>query len=406
MIRFRHHRQVLTVLVAFSVLVARSDYARATDTVLIRAKHVITLEGKTLEPGAILIEAGKITAVAESIDAAGARVVEADWVMPGLVNAATSLGISGGSSEISSEVTPDFDTASAIDIHSRDFLEALDDGITTAHVLPGTQSVFSGYTCIVKTSGQGSNASEPFVLVPEHGLAIALCSDPTSRNQARNRPESIFMRQPTNRMGVMWILRSSFQKAQDNRLTPDLTAKTSPILQRALRGELPLFTVSRSQVDIESCFKLQDEFGLKSTIVGGDEAYRILDTLSKRKPTLIFTGLATGSSLRALRGPEGTERRWNVAGPLQTADIPFCLAGENLLDQMRFAVRFGLERQSALESVTIEPAKILKLDPQIGSIAVGKDADLIAFQGDPLEFTSPIVWTMVQGHERVTQTSR
>ena len=149
------------------------------DGILIRAKHVLTMEGKILEPGSVLVRDGKIAVVAEGIDAQDVKVVDTDWLMPGLVNAATSLGIAGGTSEISSEVTPDFETAAAIDFQSLDLLEAIDEGITTAHVLPGTQSVFSGYSAIIKTSGSGANHSMPRILLPHHGLTVALSSDPT-----------------------------------------------------------------------------------------------------------------------------------------------------------------------------------------------------------------------------------
>lgn len=369
----------------------------AADSILIRAQHVILGTGETLEPGCVLVRDGKIVAVGATLDSPEAKVIETNWVMPGMIHAAAGLGISGGESEISSEVTPDFDTATAVDLRDRAFREALNDGITTTHIIPGTQSVFSGFSCVLKTAGAGPDGDQPYVVQPQLGLVIAMCSDPTLRNQARNRPDTIFMRQPTNRMGVLWILRNHLHRAKSDVLAPDMTQETQHILKRALDGSLPVFSVSRKEVDIQSCFQLQDEFGIQPIIVGGDEAYRILDDIKAHKPTIVFTELTTGTDTRSLRGTEGTQRRWNIAGQLADAEVSFCLAGDSLLDQLRFAHRFGLDRGIAIESVTRRPASLLRQSDRIGSLEPNKDADMVAFDGDPLEFTSSIQWIMVDG---------
>lgn len=394
-------RHGLVMLFTSIALLSSLEYGElglyADELVLIRAKHVITGDGTTLSPGAVLVEKGKITVVAESIETDGAKVVEADWVMPGLVNAATNYGISGGTSEMSLEVAADFKTALSIDSTSRDFQEALDQGVTTAHILPGTECVIGGCSCIVKTTGGGSSGAAPIVMVEQHGLGIALSSDPTSRNQARGRPDTVFMRQPTNRMGVVWILRSTMHEAKNDGASPYLSEENRSIVLDALEGKMPIFSTSRKDVDIRTLFTLEDEFGIRPIVVGGAETYRIIDAIRERKPTIIFTDMTIGARASSLRGEEGTAKRWNIAGQLAQDGIDFCLAGKNLMDQARFSSRFGLSREQAIAAVTLQPAKILKVDQQVGSIAVNKDADLVAFQGDPLEFTSGIQWIMVNG---------
>lgn len=110
---------------------------------------------------------------------------------------------------------------------------------------------------------------------------------------------------------------------------------------------LPLYSVSRTEVDIQSCFTLQNEFGVRPIIVGGDEAYRLIDTVVERKPEIIFTGLATSSRVGGLRGEEGTARRWNVLGQLDAAGATYCLAGDQLLEQARFASIWAEPRRGA-----------------------------------------------------------
>jgi hypothetical protein len=249
----------------------------------------------------------------------------------------------------------------------------------------------------VKTTGGGDDGMAPKMLVEQQGLGIALSSDPTERNQARGRPDTVFMRQPTNRMGVVWILRSTFQAAKTEGDSPYLSDENRKIVVAALEGKLPIYSTSRKDVDIRSLFTLEDEFGIKPIIVGGAETFRIFDSLRERKPTVIFTDLTVGARASSVRGPEGTERRWNLAGQLAHDGVSFCVAGDNMLDQARFACRFGLSRDMAIASITTQPAKVLRLDQQIGSLAVNKDADILAFNGDPMEFTSSIQWVMVNG---------
>lgn len=385
---------------------ASATASEGGDPVLVKAKHLVLGTGETISPGAVLIENGKFKLIAGEIETKDIKTVEADWVMPGLVNAAASYGISGGTSEISTEVAPDFYTSFSLNPNSRDFREAIDEGITTAHLLPGTQSVIAGCSSIVKVSGGGSDANKPSLVMEKHGLTIALSSDPTSRNQARGRPDSIFMRQPTNRMGVVWILRSALHKTQNEQPASFLTPENRAIIASAMKGDLPIYSVSRKDVDIRSTFTLQDEFGVRPIIVGGDEAYRIIAEVVDRKPTIIYTDLTSRSSSSGLRGPEGTERRWNVASQFAKEGIEFCLAGSDLLDQARFATRFGLDRNQALTSITLSPAKILKVEQQVGSIENNKDADLIAFNGDPLEFTSAMQWVMVNGKIHSTESEK
>jgi hypothetical protein len=205
------------------------------------------------------------------------------------------------------------------------------------------------------------------------------------------------MRQPTNRMGVMWILRSTFHRAQQNTDSPGVSPYAMKIIGQAMRQEMPIFTISRTEVDLRSNFELQDEFGVQPILVGGEEAYRTLDVLKERKSRVILSTTAIGADSRSLIGPERTKLRWNVAGLLSQEEIQFCLAGDQLLDQARFAVRYGLDREQAIQSVTAIPAQMLNIQGQVGKIAVGLDADILAFTGDPLEFTSGLEWIMVDG---------
>ncbi|HBE69695.1 MAG TPA: hypothetical protein DDW52_16235 [Planctomycetaceae bacterium] len=382
----------LTVVLAIGAVSSRR---LAAETVLVKAETVHTVDGDVLSPGQVLIKDGKIAAVAGEItDAGDAKVIEVAALMPGIVNASSRAGLRGGGAEVSREVTPEFNTARAIDWRAREFAEARDQGVTTLQILPETQSVFSGFACVVKSAAE----SESRMVNPRRGVVIAVCSDPTSRNRSRSRPDSIYVRQPTNRMGVVWIIRSTLHRTQQGQASDALAPQTTEILSGVLDGTYPVLSVSRMDYDVRSALKLGETFGFVPTIYGGDEVYRMVDEFKASGAPLVYTALTTNASGRSLRGSEGSQLRWNVPGKLNEAGVNFCLGGENLLDQARFAVRFGLPRDAALEAITLRPAKIMSLEKRIGSISVGKDADLVGLSGDPLQPTTSVVWTMVGGN--------
>jgi imidazolonepropionase-like amidohydrolase len=225
------------------------------------------------------------------------------------------------------------------------------------------------------------------VVKADNALIITMASDPASGNTARNRPDTIYVRQPTNRMGVIWILRSEFGRAKAS------TAPPSAPLREALAGKRPVVCVSRVDHDILSALRLAKEHDLPLTIAGGQEAYKTADALAAAKASVLLGKLTTAPGA----GPEGSETVFNAAGLLHDAGVPVALTGGQLLDQARFAARFGLPADAALASITAVPAKLLGVDKRVGTIAAGLDADLVALTGDPLDLTSAVRWTMCDG---------
>jgi len=367
-------------------------------TILIHADVVHLGDGTTLQPGMVLVVDGKIHKVAAQIESATeTQVLRVPELTPGFVDAASSVGIAGGAGEVTSEVTPDFVIADALDFQDPNLARQIDLGITTIHVTPNTDNVIAGFSGLLKTGG-----ATPTWLERESGLFLSMCNDPTGRNSSRSRPDSLYVRQPTNRMGVVWILRSRLHAAQHaaqnagedgaagaNRQS---SAATAQALSELVQGKTKTFAVSRTAYDIETLYRIANEFSIHPILVGGDEAYKVIGLLKQENASLIFTALSTQSV-----GAEQTELRWSTPMMLAKANVPFALAGDELLNQARLAHRFGLERGAALAAITSQPAKILGFEKRIGKIAEGLDADLVAFQGDPLQVTSAIEWVMVDG---------
>jgi imidazolonepropionase-like amidohydrolase len=372
---------MLTVA-AFAALAAPA----VADDIVIKAAKVYTMTGPPLAPGMVLVRDGKIADVASDIAApAGAKVTDLGQgsLMPGLVDAHTTLGVDGGTAEQTTEVTPTFRVLDAVDWSARAFREARSEGTTTVSLVPGTDNVFAGLSSVLKTAGERGKR----LVKADNALVITAASDPASGNSARNRPDSIYARQPTNRMGVIWILRSEFGRAKSS-----TAAQTAP-LREALAGKKPVICVSRVDCDLSAALRLQKDYSLSLAIAGGQEAYKLADEIAAAKTPVLLGRLSTNPG----NGPEGSETIYNTAGILHEAGVTFALTGGQLLDQARFAARFGLPRDAALASITSVPAKILGVEGRVGTIAAGRDADLVALSGDPLDLTSAVLWTMCDG---------
>jgi imidazolonepropionase-like amidohydrolase len=172
-----------TILKIFSLIALLLPIAPIrADDLLIRAAKVYTMTDPPLVPGAVLVSNGKIVQVGAKLTTpAGAKVVDlgSGVLMPGLVDAYSSAGIAGSPAEITKEITPDYRVLTAVDWRSRAFREALAEGTTCLGLAPGTDGVFAGLSCAVKTAGTQR------VLQRETGLLITVASDPASGNSAR-----------------------------------------------------------------------------------------------------------------------------------------------------------------------------------------------------------------------------
>lgn len=370
-------------------VLAEMPFAVGEDGTLYKADKVYTMEGEPLSPGQVLVVDGKIKSVGKTIELAGANptVVElgaGSVLMPGLVDPYSQTGLGkDGSDESTREITPNFKAIDSVDWDKPALLRQLEQGTTTMCVCPGTQNVFAGIAAIVKTAEHGTA-----ILNNDGPLLASLCADPTSQNRSRSRPDTIFVRQPTNRMGVVWILRKTFDKAKRSQSADKLVT-----IKESLDGKRPLMVVSRMSHDLTSVASLADEFGFSPILVGGQEAYKVKQMIAERKYPVILQRQTTGS----IFGPERSMLCWNQAGLLAEAGITFAFSGDDLLEQARFAHRHGLAKNQALAAITSTPANLLGVADNVGTIKPGKDADLIALNGEPLELTTSIRWVMVNG---------
>jgi len=381
------------------VVVGGTSLAGAED-VLIKAATVYTMQGEPLRPGAVLISDGKVARVAGSIRVpTGTQVIDLGEgaLMPGMVNGLARLGDKGGISEYTDEITPNFPVLSGVDLTDRSFTEAVRDGTTTVCLHPGNDNIVAGLSAIVKAAGDDQ---EKRIVQKGSGMLFVIGQEPANRNRSgAGANGTIYTRLPTTRMGVVWVLRETLLKAQTEK--PGEWVK----LNEALDGKLPLYVESKPYYDLTTVITLSEEFNFTPILFGADESYKVAEQLAAKKWEIILGPLTSGSGAggggggRGGRGGGGSagELNWNKAGVLHEAGIKFALSGEGMLEQVRFAVRCGLPAEAALPAVTRAPAEILGIEDRVGTIASGRDADLVALSGDPLSLTTKIRWVMVDG---------
>ena len=354
----------------------------AAAQVAVRAGTLPTVSGAPIENAVVIAGAdGRIEwvgAAAEANIPDGVDVLEAAVVTPGLV-----------------------------DEWARSY------GVTTLHTGHGPGALISGQTMIAKTRGRNV---EQAVVVPVRMLASTL-GDAVSSN---------FQSPGTSAKGIAMLrnalhgarayldqVRSAEEAAadengdndDDGNGEEDNDPKPAPqppprdlskeALGQVLDGELSLLITANTVPEIAAALRLQQEFGFELVLDSAAESYLLLDEIREAGvPVLLHPTMS--------RVQNGS---YETAATLADAGIPFAIQTgfegyvpktRVLLWEAAIAAANGLGMERALEAVTLSPARILGIDDRVGSIEVGKDADLALFDGDPFEYTSHICGVIIE----------
>ncbi|MGJ6981146.1 amidohydrolase [Aestuariimicrobium soli] len=382
--------------------------------VAITNAHVVPVVGDPFD-GTVIIENGKISSAGADLQVPdGAEVVDAAgrWLLPGLVEAHGHVGIheegiawAGNDTNEGTEINgARFRALDAIHPSDEGFRDALGGGVTSMVVKPGSANPIGGQTVALKCWGR---MVDEMVFKQPVSVKSALGENP-KRFHGQERKHL-----PSTRQGTAAVLREAFTKAQDysakkkhaesegKPFDRDLTLET---LVQVLENGLPWCQHTHRVDDIATAIRIADEFGYKLVINHGTEAHLLADLIAERNLPVIIGPLMTSRSKwevnqRSLANP-GHLARAGVQIAI-TTDAPV-IPINFLIYQVILAVKEGLDRTTALESVTINPARILGLDDRVGSIEAGKDADLALWSGDPLDIYSRVETVWVDGRQVYT----
>ncbi|MET0692818.1 MAG: amidohydrolase [Propionibacteriaceae bacterium] len=381
----------------------------AAPDVAIVGGRIIPVVGRPLDTGTVLIQGGKITAIGPDVEVPpGVTTIDAhgQWVLPGFVEAHAHVGVheegNGWAGQDTNELTDPvgarFRALDAINPADEGFRDALAGGITAAVVKPGSGNPIGGQTVAVKTWGR---------MVDEMVFAQP-CSVKSALGENPKRVYGEKKQTPSTRLGVAAVIRDAFRAAQDYQLRRDDATREgkpfernsdSEVLAAVLEGDIPWCQHTHRADDIATAIRLADEFGYRLVINHGTEGHLLGDVLAERNIPVIIGPLFTSRSkvevnLRDLRNP-GLLARAGVKIAL-TTDHPV-VPINFLIYQAILSVKEGLDRETALRSVTINPAEMLGLDDRVGSLEIGKDGDVVIWDGDPLEIMSRARTVLIEG---------
>ena len=377
--------------------------------VAITGGYVVPVAGEPIEGGTVLVQDGKIVAVGVDVEVPeGVPVVDAagGWVLPGFVEAHGHLGVheegEGWAGQDTNEMTdPNGARLRALDaINAADqgFADALSGGVTTAVVKPGSGNVIGGQTVAVKCWGR--TADEMLVRNPV-----------SVKSALGENPKRVYGEQkklPSTRQGVAAVIRDAFTKAQDYVAKRDAAEDgvferntTSEVLARVLSGELPWCQHCHRADDIATALRLAEEFGYRLIVNHGTEGHLIADVLAEREVPVIIGPLFTSRSKVEVR-----QRSLRNPGILARAGVQIAITTDHpvvpihfLVHQVTLAVKEGLDPRVGLESITVNPARIMGLDDRVGSLTPGLDGDVVIWSGDPLDVMSRALKVFVEGRE-------
>jgi imidazolonepropionase-like amidohydrolase len=385
------------------------------DSVLIYGGRLLTITHGEIPKGSILIVDGKIREIGETVDAPpGARVIlaEGKFVMPGIVDTHSHIGVyswpeveaNSDGNEMTDPNQAGVRAMDSINLEDPAIGRALAGGVTTIQILPGSGNVIGGEAVTVKLR-PGSTLDEMLFAGAPRGLKMALGENPKRAYGSRNKL-------PSTRMGIIYLLRNAFQQAKEYRAKWEAWRKKQegdrgPAPERDLKletlsdvlsGKVRVHVHCYRKDEMEALFRVADEFGFKiASLQHGLEAYKIADEIASRGIGVATFAHWWGYKWEAWDGiPQNAailaDHGVRVAIHSDSADLI-----QRLYEEAAIAMHYGLGRQQALESITLNPAWMLGLDGRIGSLDVGKDGDIAIFSKDPFDMYTRVEKTLVDG---------
>jgi imidazolonepropionase-like amidohydrolase len=283
------------------------------------------------------------------------------------------------------------------------FRDALSGGVTTAVVKPGSGNPVGGQTVAVKCWGRIVDE-----MVVKHPVSM--------KSALGENPKRVYGdkdRLPATRLGVAAVIRDAMRKAQDYRAARDAAAAkgepferdaTSEALVQVLDGDLPWCQHAHRADDIATALRLAEEFGYRLVVNHATEAHLLADVLAERGVPAIVGPLFTAKLKVELR-----HRTLRTPGLLARAGVQVALTTDHpvvpvhfLVHQATLAVKEGLDRDEALRTLTVNPARMLRLDDRVGALRPGLDGDLVVWSGDPLDVMSRALRVFVNGAQVYT----
>lgn len=358
---------------------------------------IVTISGKTIENGTVLVDNGKICAVGADVKIPeGAEIINAEgkWVTPGLIEVHTHIAVrnepmtattSGDLNENSSPIVPQVRASDSFNPRDMGIAATRRAGFTTCCTLPGSSNLVGGTGFVFKTR-DGRVLDD--LAVPN----IAFMKFALGENPRRNFGSKDKM--PKTRMGSAALLRETLFNAKvysDAKLAGEHDASLSPkpdfkleALVPVVRGEMVCRIHCHRADDIMTAIRIAEEFNLKFTLEHVTEGFLIADILAAKNVKCVIGPMMTGPYKE-----EVWARSLTTPGAMARAGVKICMTEDSgvmtkcLPAHVGECMAAGLSEDDAFRSLTINAAELLGMSDEIGTLEVGKQADISIFDGHP-----------------------
>lgn len=366
--------------------------------------HLLPVDGPEIHDGVLVIGGGRILAVGgpdTSIPAGATRIdATGKFILPGLVDTHSHIGDPWGGDE-SHPLQPSVRALDAINVRHPMIQRAQAGGITVANLMPGSGHLMGGQTAYLKL--RDGRSLDDLLLRDDSGRALGGLK---MANGTNSQDEPPF---PGTRGKSAALVRAEFIKAQEYRSKQERAAASGePGPDRDLGLEVLLEVLDGTRVvhhhthradDIMTVLRLRDEFGFRLVLQHVSEGWMVADEIAAAGvPCSVILIDVPGGKLEAMGA------RWEAAGILEQAGVSVAMHTDDPIHDSRLflrsaalAQRAGLSRAGALASVTLAGAQMLDLDDRLGSLSVGKDADLVLLSADPLSVYAHVEQTWIDG---------
>ena len=374
---------------------------------------VKTMAGKDIEDGCIHIIDGKIAEIGRRDEivihpASHEKVIEVPHglIMPGLIESHCHMGITeekkgmegADCNETVDPVTPYLRAVDAINTMDAAFDDAVRAGITSAMIGPGSSNVVGGQFAFVKTMGR---RIDDLIVKAPAAMKVAFGENPKVNYSGQNKS-------PATRMAIAGMLRRELSRAVSYARQKEEAARKGDAFEEdfsmecwlpVLRGEIPLKAHVHRVDDIFTAIRVAKEFGLRMTLDHCSEGHLIAEELAAEGfPAIVGPDLASRSKIEVQNMAFKTVGVLNHAGVLTaiTTDHPVSLIASLPLCA-GLAVKSGLAMEEGYRAITINAARICGVEKRVGSLEVGKDADIAVFSGNPMEVFPRTLYTIIDG---------
>lgn len=379
--------------------------------VIINGK-IKTMEDRDYEDGYVRIEQGRIAAVGDMRECDRSllksrkdiQIIDAkgNLVMPGIIEAHCHMGITEEKKGMEGDdcnenvdpITPYLRSIDAINPMDAAFHDALQAGITSAMIGPGSANVVGGQFAFLKTHGR---CIDRMIVKAPAAIKVAFGENPKVNYSGQGNS-------PVTRMAIAAMLREELTKAKEYQKKRETDPEKEPDFRYecwlpVLKGEIPIKAHAHRADDILTAVRIAREFGLRMTIDHCSEGHLIMDELKAAGfPAIVGPDMASRNKI------EVKNMAFKTAGLLSQNGILTAITTDHPVSMIQFlpicaglAVKAGMDMEEGLKAITINAARICGVADRVGSLALGKDADIAIFDGNPMEVFTRNLCTIVDG---------